>query len=127
MQKLLLLAVILLLLPLGFDTSIRADETEPPPVDGELGDPDDDETGDHPWGGEEKSATDNNLKLRTDEARPTSLQQLLYFWLPSYYGIYLENFYPYRPARTMNSHESLFQNQDRRYQLSRRIPSRRER
>ena len=128
MQKLILLAVILLLLPIGFDSSIRADETDPPPDAGELGDPgENDETGDHPWGGEERSAPEDNIKIRTDDVVPTTLQQLFYFWLPSYYGIHLDRWYQYRPVQTISSHERLFQNQDHRYQLNRPSVTRRER
>jgi len=106
MPKLIILALLLLLLPIGFDNSVRADLPVSPPdpgTGGDIPDPPDPE-GDHPWGGERVVIVDDPIvkrRIRTDTI--SEMEAFFHIWLPSYYGLYFGK--PYRYDTDVESNE----------------------
>ena len=87
MRTLIVLVVLLLLLPIGFGTSVQADETDPP-IDPGTEDEGGDVEGDHPWGGEERVIIINIEPDKESELRATfSFDDYLKLYLYMYYGL----------------------------------------
>lgn len=126
MRKLIILMALLLLLPIGFDSTPKADEILPPDPgldDGDNGD--DGKDGDHPWGEENSDGTPDRFKPRNKQRTTIAFEDVIYYSIRSYFEFYLGQTYFTTIKRESGISDPLLRSKRDRVFSSTRLSSRR--
>lgn len=126
MRKLIILMMLMLLLPISFTGTLKADNTLPPNPGLDDGDTDDggDEDGDHPWG--EENTIEAPDKDRNDSRVTFSIEEIIYYSFSSYFEMFYGNKFLTSIENTSGATTRVISKRER-YYSSQRLSSRRDR